>query len=171
MNDFINNYDPFENRIDFFFDFKTPKVFIAFPQTSDHSKKGYLNNREKIEEQIKIIDKKLDRLANVTFRNIKDVDADLTVSTKRLSELQRTKYFILILTNVESVSFALIELGLALAYCKHILVLYDKKLVSKRFKTTINTLGVTVEDDISTLTSYETITKKIIDFIDRTERQ
>lgn len=122
-----------ENRDKRFFDFETPKLFIAAQQTSFSSGNDqYLQENTVVQDVIKLLsDKRKD--VDVVQREKSDLSKVDLGSFTSLVELKRTKYFVLIVTRHEKASFSTVMLGWAMAYCMHILVLYREDTVSDRF--------------------------------------
>ena len=157
---FLNKKSLFDKKNLRFVDFQKPKIFIATPQTS--LSKSWEKKREA--DALKSLLRNLGE----TYKDLQIVDKNYAVSeksdkvTKKIcKELYRTKYFILILGDLNKVklSFSVALLGQALGYCKNILVVYKKGDLSQRFEA-IKVLDIVT--DYSYPTSIQKNSKDIL---------
>ena len=122
-----------EHRKRRFFDFQKSKLFLASQQTS------FSDFNKEHEKQDKIIEEAYIKLKAglPQIEIIQRVKKELTDANNQsfniLKELKRTKYFVLVVGRHEKASFSTVMLGWAMAYCMHILLIYKKGTVSKRF--------------------------------------
>lgn len=145
-----------------FFDYSKPRLFIACPQTSlKETDDRHKNLIEKLEKDLR---EKYESNLDITVKNQKGVSGELS-SFENLKYLQRTKYFILILDEVKKATFSLVQLGWAMAYCKHILVFYKDNTVSSRFIADKDAIFKKRSYN-DTEEGYNEMMIKILDFID-----
>ena len=145
-----------------FFDYPIPRLFIACPQTSlradDDEHEKFVN---KLASDLKT---QFKDVLEITIKQKKDENGEMS-SRENLKYLQRTKYFILILNDVDKATFSMVQLGWAMAHCKNILVFYKPETVSSRFIDT-KRLGFSKHPYNDTNDGYNEVLKIILDFID-----
>ena len=130
---YVHNYKFDKEREGRFFDPKKPKLFLAYPQTAIQDiDLNTLNGLSlKVESAIDILERELPqiKISHVTKTNDSKEDED---SFKNLQELMTTRYFVLILGDINKATFAMVQLGWALSYSKHIMVFYKHGNISSR---------------------------------------
>lgn len=122
-----------ENR---FLELERPIVFISTPQTALDKNQSIIV--EDTPNKKSIIQKLKDKFQNleIKYENT-DVFQNNGINDpyRNLKLLQRSRYFIIILAKADTMSFSLIQLGWAIIYCKHVLVLYEDGAISSRLQT------------------------------------
>lgn len=118
----------------FFFDEDKPVLFISAqnssisPDKSGDTDAVILNIKQALEKKFEG-----ELLIKYQGKNINKVEFKDNFK-KSLEEMKRTRFFVSILTEKGQNSYALAELGMALAFCKSILVFYKEGTLSERME-------------------------------------
>jgi len=138
---FLNAYPKPQpkNIEDRFLELESPIVFISAPQTSIKGDSKMVKAKKKVIKGI--LDDLKTELEKHDEYQVKYEDTDIQESYKMMKPfdclrmLERTRFFILILTETEKASFSLIQLGWAIGLCKNVLFIYEGDIVSERLKS------------------------------------
>ena len=136
---YLDEYVPLKNKKNRFLELEIPRVYLATPQGSSKQngsseKVGQPQNVDKLileiegalkNEKVQLISKQTN--SNMPASDLKSIDS--------LKLLKRTRFFILVITNVNKASYSLVQLGWALAHCKYIMLIYNDLYVSDRIKS------------------------------------
>jgi hypothetical protein len=130
----ITEFD-IENR---FLEFEKPKIFISSPQTSIQNSEIDEQNSKKIAitHIIENVKNEFEKTHTIKYEN-----TDITESHKKMNPfdcieiLEKTRYFILILTKTYKSSFSLLQLAWAVKSSKNILLIYEGDIISERIKS------------------------------------
>ncbi|MEQ9007029.1 MAG: hypothetical protein RLP12_04030, partial [Ekhidna sp.] len=143
------------------FDPLPPRLFIASPKTSLSGEER--KHEEFVEKIYSDIENKFGKDLEVRLRK-HDMEAEELASYDNLKYLEKTKFFILVLNSTNQASFSLVQLGWAMAHCKHCMVVFNPNNVSSRFSKAKN-VGFVPREYNDPENEYNEIIKDILDFI------
>ncbi|MBL7681767.1 MAG: hypothetical protein JNK00_00285 [Flavipsychrobacter sp.] len=121
----IDSHNRFDNKRSNFLEKSVPEAMVASSNSS--------MNDETLARVVDDLGKCFQ--GKVTFTTDKIFDENERPNPlANLKKLRTKRFFIIILTEVNKLSFSHIQLGLALAYCKHVIVVCKPDLISKTIK-------------------------------------
>lgn len=124
----------------FFFDEQVPIVYISTPITSLNNDTKQ-NNNTAINNLVNLLKVKYDNNIAIEYPKWSDNNVGFKQKFKKFKEsIKRTRFYVLIITEIDQGSLALTELGLALAYCKNIIIYYKANSISSRLRA-LGSLG------------------------------
>lgn len=161
LQDWVDDINPFNSPEKRFFDPLPPRLFIASPKTSLSGEER--KHEEFVEKIYSDIENKFGKDLEVRLRK-HDMEAEELASYDNLKYLEKTKFFILVLNSTNQASFSLVQLGWAMAHCKHCMVVFNPNNVSSRFSKAKN-VGFVPREYNDPENEYNEIIKDILDFI------
>lgn len=133
LSEFFMEHNYNEKAYQRFLEIKKPILFISSPNTSLNNEKAKIH-----EQSIQYITEELKKIR----QDIK-IESLHKGQTKTLEILRNTRYFVLVIDEVEKASFSLVQLGWALFFCKYIILFYRTGTISDelRYIDSINAMN------------------------------
>jgi len=116
-----------------FFEENKPILFIAYPGLSIDPE-SYGTNVHAIERIVQQLNHRFKGKLDIRYGNNRQQEREISFS-EEVESLKRTRLFALIYTKAELGSYSLVQLGLAMAYCKVVMMFYELGSISGHLET------------------------------------